>query len=210
MLGAGLSAGLLLLLAGPRASAHGLILAGVALSSLFGALTSLAISLSPNPWAIGEITLWLLGSLADRSWSQVIAVLPFLAAGTLLIAMTAGGLQALSLGEDTAVSLGISLRRLQILIVTGCALLVGSVTAVAGVIGFVGLMVPHLLRPVVKGDPRRLLLLSALGGAVLLPLADLFVRSSPSGAELRLGVVTALVGAPFFLTLLADMRRNRP
>jgi iron complex transport system permease protein len=102
------------------------------------------------------------------------------------------------------------LRRLQILIVTGCALLVGSVTAVAGVIGFVGLMVPHLLRPVVKGDPRRLLLLSALGGAVLLPLADLFVRSSPSGAELRLGVVTALVGAPFFLTLLADMRRNRP
>lgn len=209
LLGAGLSVVLLLLLAGRNASPQTLILAGVALSSLFGALTSLAVSLSPNPWAMGEITLWLLGSLTDRSWDHVLAALPFMLAGGALLLGAGTQLRALTLGEDTAASLGVSLGRLQARIVLGCALAVGAATAVAGSIGFIGLVVPHLLRPVVRGDAGRLLWLSALGGAVLLPLADLLVRASPSGAELRLGIVTALLGAPFFLVLLARVRRQQ-
>jgi iron complex transport system permease protein len=140
----------------------------------------------------------------------VLSIVPFLALGAVFVHTARPGLRALSLGEDTAASLGIDLGRLRWQVVVGCSLLVGAATAVAGAIAFVGLVVPHLMRPVVRGDPARLLPISALGGAVLLPLADLFVRISPTGAELRLGVVTALVGAPFFLMLLLDLRRARP
>jgi iron complex transport system permease protein len=206
--GALLSVILLMVLSGRQATVQTLVLAGLALSSLFGALTSLAISLSPNPWAVGEITLWMLGSLTDRSWSHVFTAGPFLALGALLLLGTGGPLRALSLGEETAASLGVDLSRLRLRIALACALLVGAATAVAGSIGFVGLIVPHLLRPVVKGDPARLLPLSALGGAVLLPLADLAVRHSPSGAELRLGVVTALLGAPIFIAMLVRLGRR--
>jgi iron complex transport system permease protein len=210
LVGALVSVALLVALAGRDATVQTLLLAGVALSSLFGALTSLAISLSPNPFAIGEITLWLLGSLTDRSWHHVAAAGPFLVVGAACLAGTGGALRALTLGEDTAASLGFSLRALQVRVALGCALLVGASTAVAGSIGFIGLVVPHLLRPAVRGDSGRLLWMSALGGAVLLPLADLVVRNSPSGAELRLGVVTALLGAPFFIALLLGMRRRQP
>jgi len=179
-----------------------LILAGVAISSLSGALISLALNLSPNPFASLEIVFWLLGSVTDRSMVHVSVVLPFILAGWVLLALSGPSLDALSLGEETAISLGVNLRLTRLLIVVGTAISVGAVTAVSGVIGFVGLVVPHLLRPLVGHQPSRLLPASALGGALLLLSADILVRLIPFGTELKLGVVTALVGAPFFLYLI--------
>lgn len=185
-----------------------LILAGVAISSLAGALTSLALNLSPNPYAALEIVFWMLGSLTDRSLAHVALAAPFMLAGWVLLAMAASALDALSLGEETASSLGVDQRRTRWLVVLGAALSVGAATAVAGVIGFVGLVVPHLLRPLVGHRPGRLLPASALGGAVLLCAADVLVRLVTPGSELRLGVVTALVGAPVFLHLVIQSRRG--
>jgi iron complex transport system permease protein len=187
-----------------------LILVGVALSSLASALISLALSLSPNPYASLEIVFWLLGSLSDRSMEQVWLVLPFTLAGWLLIAGAARALDVLSLGEEAAAGLGVDLGRTRLLIVAGTALAVGAGTAVAGVIGFVGLVVPHLLRPLVGHRPSRLLAASALGGALLVLLADVLVRVITPDAELKLGVVTALLGAPFFLYLALASRAHFP
>lgn len=183
-----------------------LVLAGVALSSLAGALTSLALNLSPNPFAAVEIIFWLLGSVTDRSMDHVVLAAPFMVIGWALIAWTARSLDALSLGEDSAASLGVNLEQMRWLIVLGAAVSVGAATAVAGVIGFVGLVVPHMLRPFVGHSPSRLLLASGLGGALLLVAADILVRLVMVGAELRLGVVTALIGAPFFLSLVLRAR----
>jgi iron complex transport system permease protein len=149
---------------------------------------------------------WLMGSVADRSWSHVALALPLAAIGWVLLMSTGRGLAALSLGEDVAASLGIDLARLRLLAVAGTALSVGACVAVAGSIGFVGLVVPHLLRGLVAQDPRRLLPASALGGACLLLAADIAVRLAPTGAELKLGVATALVGAPFFLWQVLRLR----
>lgn len=183
-----------------------LILAGVAISSLAGALTSLALNLSPNPYAALEIVFWMLGSLTDRSVEHVALAAPFMLTGWLLLALSAGSLDALSLGEETAASLGVNLGRTRTLVVLGAAVSVGAATAVVGVIGFVGLIVPHLLRPLVGHRPSRLLPASALGGAALLMAADILVRLVTPGTELRLGVVTALLGAPFFLHLVIRAR----
>jgi len=182
-----------------------LVLAGMALSSLAGALTSLALSLSPNPFALAEIVFWLLGSLADRSLTHVWLALPFMAVGWALLLTAGRHLDALTLGELTARSLGVDLGRLRLRIVLGTALAVGAAVAVSGTIGFVGLIVPHLMRPLVGWQPGRLLLPSALGGAALTLAADIAVRL-PGGAELKLGVVTALIGAPFFLALVLRTR----
>lgn len=184
-----------------------LILAGVAISSLCGALTSLALSISPNPFASLEIVFWLLGSITDRSMTHVWLIAPFVAIGWALLAMTARPLDALSLGTETAASLGVDLRRLRLLVTLGAACCVGAATAVSGVIGFVGLVVPHLLRPLVGFQPSRLLPASALGGAALLLSADVAVRLIGTQNELRLGVVTALIGVPFFFFLVI---RSRP
>jgi iron complex transport system permease protein len=179
-----------------------LILAGVAISSLCGALTSLALSLSPNPFASLEIVFWLLGSITDRSMTHLWLMLPFTVVGWGLLALSARPLDALSLGAETAISLGIDMPRLRWLITLGTASSVGAATAVSGVIGFVGLVVPHLLRPLVGYQPSRLLPASALGGAALLLTADVLVRVIATQSELRLGVVTALIGVPFFFHLV--------
>ena len=183
-----------------------LILAGVAISSLAGALTSLALNLSPNPYAALEIVFWLLGSVTDRSMDHVLLAAPFMLAGWLVLAWTAPALNALTLGEEAAVSLGVDLRRTRALVVTGTALSVGAAVAVSGAIGFVGLVTPHLLRPLVGHSPARLLPASALGGALLLTAADVLVRVITPGSELRLGVATALIGAPFFIWLVIRAR----
>ncbi len=199
---------LLALLVGRSASLIVFTLAGVILSSLAGSLTALAISLSPNPFATSEIVTWLMGALTDRSWDDVWIALPITGIGAALLAITARALDALTLGEGAARSMGVDPLRLQILIVLGVGLCVGASVATAGVIGFVGLMVPHLVRPFAGNRPSAVLLPSALGGALLLLLADSLVRAMPMVTELRLGIAMSLLGGPFFLLLLLKMRRG--
>lgn len=196
----------LYLLARRRAGNLSLILAGVALGSLAAALTSLAINLAPNPTDMQDIVLWLMGSLNDRSFADLRLCLPFVAAGLLLLLGCGRGLDSLSLGEDEAASLGVNLTRLRSQIIIGTALCVGASVAVTGAIGFIGLLVPHLLRRFVDYHPSRLLLSSALGGAALLLAADILLRLLGGERELMLGVVTALLGAPFFLALVLRRR----
>ena len=185
-----------------------LILVGVALNSFAAALTSLALNLSPNPYAALEIVFWLMGSLADRTLTHVWLALPFMAAGWLLIVSSAPSLDGLTLGEDTARTLGVDLGSLRRRLIIGTALSVGSAVAVSGAIGFVGLVVPHVLRPFVGHRPGRLLLASGLGGSALLLAADIVVRLVPTRPELKLGVVTALIGAPFLVWLIFALRRG--
>ncbi len=187
-----------------------LILSGVALSSLTAALTSLAINLAPNPTDVQDIVLWLMGSLSDRSFADIRLCLPFIAAGLLLLFACGPQLDALTLGEDEASSLGVNLPRLRVQIIVGTALCVGASVAVTGAIGFIGLVVPHLLRKWVAYHPSRLLLSSALGGAVLLLAADILLRLVSGEQELMLGVVTAMIGAPFFLLLVLRQRLGTP
>lgn len=199
---------LVLLLAGPRGSSLTLILAGIAISALAGALTSLVLNLSPNPFAANEIVFWMMGSLADRSMTHVWLAFPLIAVGTLMLASLARGLDALTLGEDAAEAMGVRLNRMRLTLIVGTAAIVGGATAVAGAIGFVGLVVPHLLRPFVGAQPGRLLWASAFGGAAMLLAADLAVRVILPARDLKLGVVTALVGAPLFLHLIYRTRRD--
>lgn len=200
----------LYLLAARNATTLTLVLAGVAISGLAIALTSLAMNLSPNPFALAELVDWLLGSVKDRSFADVTLVLPFMIAGTMLLLAAGRGLDALTLGEDVARSLGIGLGRLRGQIIGGTALAVGSGVAVSGGIGFVGLVCPHLVRPLVGHQPRHVLLPSALAGAALLVAADILVRLISVGPELMLGVVTALVGTPFFFWLILKTGRGAP
>jgi iron complex transport system permease protein len=199
---------LILVLAGPRGGSLTLILAGIAISALAGALTSLALNLSPNPFAVSETVFWMLGSLADRSFQHVWISLPFMVLGWLLLASTMRGLDALTLGEDAAASLGIRLDRVRLALVIGTAASVGAATAVAGAIGFVGLVVPHLLRPLVEARPGRLLFASGLGGAALVLAADIAVRVVLPDRDLKLGVLMAIIGAPLFLHLIYKTRRQ--
>lgn len=208
MFGAALAVALVLLAARRTGSIQSLILAGVALTAICGALTSLALNLSPNPYAALEIVFWLLGSVADRTRDHVLLVLPLVAVGSVLLLRSRGALKAMSLGEETAQSLGYSVLGARLQIILGTALAVGAVVSVCGAIGFVGLIVPHLLRPWVKGDPAALLPMSGLGGALLLLWADMAVRLLPTNQELKLGVITALLGAPLFLLLMLRSRRN--
>jgi len=206
--GAGVATLLVQGLAGAGGGSITLILAGIAVSSLAGALTSLVLNLSPNPFAASEIVYWMLGSLADRSMIHVALAAPFILAGCALLLTLGRALDALTLGEDAAASLGITLARTRLLAVVGTALAVGAGVAVAGAIGFVGLVVPHMLRPLVGALPSRLLPASAIGGAALLLAADLAVRLIAPDRDLKLGVLTALVGAPFFLWLVWRNRRS--
>ena len=206
--GAGIAVALIVLLAGPGGGSLALILAGVAISAFAGALTSLVLNLSPNPFAAGEIVFWMMGSLADRSWLHVAIAAPVMAAGAALLWGASRGLDALTLGEDAAASMGIDLRALRLRVVLGVAAMVGAATAVAGAVGFVGLVVPHLLRGAVGGRPGRLLAASALGGAALVLAADIVVRVVLPGRDLKLGVVMALIGAPVFLHLIWRQRRG--
>jgi iron complex transport system permease protein len=200
--------GLILLLAGPRGGSLVLILAGIALSALAGALTSLALNLSPNPYAASEIVFWMMGSVADRSMTHVALALPVMALGFALLAGLGRGLDALSLGEDAAESLGVNLARLRLQLLTGTAAVTGAATAVAGAVGFVGLIVPHVLRPWVGARPSRLLWASALGGAALVLTADIATRLILPDRDLKLGVLMALIGAPLFLHLIYRTRSD--
>lgn len=206
ILGAALATLILFGLAGRGASTTALILAGVAVNAFAGAATSLALNLAPNPFAALEVVFWLMGSLADRSLPQVWLVLPLMAAGWVMLLASAPALNALSLGEDTAASLGFSMPRLRGQIIVGAALSVGSGVAVAGAIGFVGLVVPHVLRRFVGAEPGRLLLPSGLAGAALALAADTGIRLSGIQPELKLGVVTAIIGAPFLFHLIWRLR----
>ncbi|MDO9526572.1 MAG: iron ABC transporter permease [Gemmobacter sp.] len=206
--GAGVAVALVLALAGPRGAALTLILAGIAISALAGALMSLVLNLSPNPFAAMEIVFWMMGSLADRSMVHVWLAAPFMAAGAVILLRLGRALDALTLGEDAAAALGINLDRLRLGMTFGVAALVGAATAVAGAVGFVGLVVPHLLRPLVGARPSRLLPASALGGAAVILAADIATRLIAPDRDLKLGVLTALVGAPFFLHLIWRMRKD--
>lgn len=198
----------LLLLSGSASSLVTFVLAGTILNVIAGAGVSLALSLSPDAWAVSEIVNWLMGSVADRSNADVALALPLIGAGCVLLLTTGRALDALTLGEAGARSLGISLERLRWTLAAGVALATGAGVAVTGVIGFVGLVTPHLLRPLVGGRPGALLLPSALAGAVITLGADIVVRLTPSAAEVRLGVAMAALGGPFFLGLLVAMRRR--
>src|SRR5580692_898022 len=187
-----------------------LVLAGAAVSALAAAGISLALNLAPNPYAAYEIMTWLMGSLADRSWVHVLLVTPFILLGSVMLSFTARALDALALGETQAQSLGINLQRLYVLAVFGTALAIGAATAVTGIIGFIGLVAPHVVRPLVGHQPSRVLLPAALSGALLLLLADVATRLIHAGGELKLGVLTSLIGTPFFFWLVVRLRKMAP
>ncbi|WP_300575063.1 iron ABC transporter permease [Phenylobacterium sp.] len=200
-----------LVLIGLTGSAPGtvtFVLAGVVLNIVAGAGVALALNLAPNPWAVNEIVNWLMGSLTDRSLADLQMAAPFVAVGLALLLATGRAQDALTLGEAGAQSLGISLARTRLLLALGVGLAAGASVAVTGVIGFVGLVTPHLLRPFLGPRPAGLLLPSALGGAVIVLAGDVLVRLIPSAAEVRLGVAMAALGGPFFLGLLLVQRRR--
>jgi iron complex transport system permease protein len=187
-----------------------LVLAGAAVSALAAAGIALALNLAPNPYAAYEIMTWLMGSLEDRSWLNVFLVTPFILVGCAMLLFTARGVDALALGEAQAQSLGINLGRLHFLAVFGTALAIGAATAVTGVVGFIGLVAPHLVRPLLGHQPSRILLPAALSGALLLLFADVATRLIHVGTELKLGVLTSLIGTPFFFWLVVRLRKAAP
>lgn len=206
--GAGVTMALLALIAGRSGSLILFTLAGMILTSITGSLTALAISLAPTPFVSSQIVTWLMGALTDRSWDDITVALPLIVVGAALLATTARSLDALTLGEQAARSVGVDPGRLQLVVIAGTALCVGAAVASAGIIGFVGLIVPHMVRPFAGNRPSAILLPSALGGAVLLTVADSLVRLAPTVSELRLGIAMSMLGGPFFLYLLIRMRRR--
>jgi iron complex transport system permease protein len=186
-----------------------LVLAGVAIASLATSLTALALSLAPNPYAMSEMVLWMMGSLKDRTMTDLVFAIPLILAGVALLLTTGRGLDALTLGEETAHSLGVNVGGVRGRVVVGVALATGAATAAAGAVSFVGLVVPHLLRRFYGYEPARLLLPSAIGGAALVSASDIAVRLIAPDGQLLLGVLTAMLGAPFFIWLILSMRRER-
>ncbi len=205
--GALLSVGALVAIAGRRASLTVTLLAGLALASLAGAAIALILNLAPNPYIALEIAFWLLGSLRDRSMEHVWLAAPFMVASWFVLALNASAFRALTLGEDAAASLGVNVERTRVLVVIGVALGVGAAVSVAGAISFVGLVAPHLVRRFYGSDPARVLLPASLAGAALLMAADITVRLIPAVIEIKIGVVTALIGVPFFLAMIFHERR---
>lgn len=202
LVGAGLGAGLILLMLGRRQGATILILAGVGIGALATALTGLLMNFAPNPWALSEIVYWLMGSLRNASFDGMVLCAGLTFTGLVFLLLTGKDLRTLALGEDTALSLGVSLGRVRLLLVLGTALCVGSGVALAGAIGFIGLFVPHVVRGIFGADPAKLIPLSALGGAGFLTFADVLTRvMSGQGTVVYLGILTALIGAPFFIWL---------
>src|ERR1700732_2881533 len=197
----------LLAIAGRNAGLLILILAGLAISSLAGAATALVMNLSSNPFAVLEIAFWLLGSLEDRSFRHVMLALPFIVAGAVVLLSQRNAFRALSLGEEAAQGLGVDVARRRLLVISGGALGVGGAVAVTGTIGFIGLVAPHLMRPLIGHDPARVVGPSALTGSALLLSADIAVRIIPSTSDIKVGVLTSIIGVPFFLYLLMRVRR---
>ncbi len=201
------STALLALAATRNAPVITLLLIGVGLSAFAGALMSLLLNLAPTPFSLADMINWSLGSVANRSFSDLILASPFLAVGIALLMLGRSGLVLLSLGEESALAAGLNVRGLRILIVAGTGLAVGAAVSLAGAIGFVGLIAPHLVRPLVGYDPGRTLLSSGLLAGLLLVLADMGIRALHTTVELNLGVVAALGGAPVFVWII--LRRGR-
>lgn len=204
--GALVAAGILYLLSRAGAGLSALVLAGVAVASFATALTALALSLARNPYAMSEMVRWMLGSLKDSTLGELLFAAPIVSLGIVLLLSTARGLDALILGEEAAQSLGLNLHAVRRRVVVGVALATGAATAAAGAVSFVGLVVPHLLRRTYGYEPARLILPSAFGGAALVTAADVGVRLVSPDEKLLLGVVTAMIGAPFFVWLILKMR----
>ncbi|MBX9709961.1 MAG: iron ABC transporter permease [Xanthobacteraceae bacterium] len=207
IIGALLSVGALVAIAGRHASLTVTLLAGLALASLAGAAIALILNLAPNPYIALEITFWLLGSLRDRSMTHVWLAAPFMAVSWILLLSNARAFRLLTLGEDAAASLGVNIARTRLLVVIGSALGIGAAVSVAGSISFIGLIAPHLVRRFYGFDPARILIPSALAGASLLVASDIVVRLISGAVEIKIGVVTALIGVPFFLAMIFRERR---
>lgn len=190
-----------------RASTARLILIGVGISSFCGALISLVMNLAPNPFALSDLVNWLFGTVANRSFADLALAAPFAAAGLALLFLAAPGLHALTLGEETAASLGANLKRTRLCVIAGAALLVGASVSLAGAIGFVGIVAPHLARAFAGQHASRIIVPGALLGGVMLLGADLVIRILPFDQELKLGVAAALVGAPAFIIVALKSRR---
>ena len=205
--GALIATGLLALAASRTHSVVTLILIGVGLSSFSGALMSLFMNLAPNPFSQADLINWMLGSVANRSFAEIMLALPFMGVGAVCLLVSGRGLSALTLGEEAASGVGLDLRRQRLWTVFGAGLATGGSVALAGAIGFVGIVAPHVIRPLVKHDPARSLFPSALFAGLILVVADILVRILPSTNELKLGVVAALFGAPAFVWI-AVQRRN--
>ncbi|MCC3861525.1 FecCD family ABC transporter permease [Pseudemcibacter aquimaris] len=199
---------ILMLIASKDSSVLTLILSGVAISSLATAAISVAMNFAPNPMTLQEMVMWMLGSLENRTIYDISISLPFILVGWLMHVGISHGLDALSLGEETAKTMGINTKNMQLRIIIGSALSVGAVVAACGAIGFIGLVVPHIIRRISGYEPGKLLIPSALMGAVLLMLADLLTRVPFGAGQLRLGVVTAIIGAPMFLYIIFKTRRT--
>ncbi|MEE2922585.1 MAG: iron ABC transporter permease [Pseudomonadota bacterium] len=183
-----------------------LILIGVGLSSFAGAAMSLLMNLAPNPFSLSDMINWMLGSVANRSFDEIMLAGPFILVGALILFTTRRGLSALTLGEEAASGIGLDLQRQRILTVVGAGFATGGAVALAGAIGFVGIVAPHIIRPLVGHDPARSLLPSALLSGLILVLADIFIRLVPTNSELKLGVVAALIGAPAFVWIAMQRR----
>lgn len=184
-----------------------LILVGVGVSSFAGALMSLLMNFAPNPFTLSDLVNWMLGTVANRSFEDLTLAAPFLASGAALLLLAGRGLTALTLGEEAAAAVGLDLARARLAVVCGTGLLVGGAVSLAGAVGFVGLVAPHLVRPLVGHDPARTLAPAALLGGLVLLAADLTVRVAPTANELKLGVVAALIGAPVFIAIAARRAR---
>lgn len=207
--GASAASALIALVALRTSSVVTLILVGVGLSSFAGASMALLMNLAPNPFSLADMVNWMLGSVANRSADDLALALPFLTVGLAVLFVTRRGLSALTLGEEAAAGVGLNLRRQRLAVVLGTGLATGAAVAIAGTIGFVGIIAPHLVRPRVDHDPARSLLPSALLAGVILELADIGVRLLPTDSELKLGVVAALIGAPAFVWITLQRRAVR-
>jgi iron complex transport system permease protein len=196
----------LIKLTSKAASKHSVILIGVGISSLSGAFTTLILSLSENPFAINEIVFWMLGSVTDVSYHHVLMSAPLVILGSFFLLRAANGLDLLTLGEETATSIGANIPKLRRDILVGTALTVGSITSVVGIVGFVGLVTPHIVRPFVKHEPGKTLIWTPPIAALLVLISDITIRLLPTASEIKLGVLTALLGTPFFLYLVSKQR----
>ncbi|MBY9066986.1 iron ABC transporter permease [Hyphomonas sp. WL0036] len=207
ILGAGVATLLLVFAAMRGAGSVTLLLIGIGLSSFAGALMSLALNMAPNPYSLADLVNWMMGSVANRSWADLLLGAPGWIIGAALVFLAGPGLRALSLGDETARTLGADPRRIRLLVIAGTSLLAGAGVATAGTIGFVGIVAPHVIRPFVKHDPQRLLIPSALLAGIILMAADIAVRVLPFQQELKLGVAAALVGGPVFIWIAARLGR---
>ena len=205
--GAGIATLLLVFAAMRGAGSVTLLLIGIGLSSFAGALMSLALNMAPNPYSLADLVNWMMGSVANRSWADILLGAPGWVIGAGLVLMAGPGLRALSLGDETARTLGADPRRIRLLVITGTSLLAGASVATAGTIGFVGIVAPHIIRPFVRHDPQRLLIPSALLAGIILMTADIAIRVLPFQQELKLGVAAALVGGPVFIWIATRLGR---